>query len=360
VGARNAAARRADNRERSLVRAIEARLCGLADADRVLCSHVRRHPRDAVAVGLALPTIAFGGLAQPAEESWALADWLAPSYGDDWWFTGVLAFFRQEQSRWMEAELLAERSLALQQGSGHAAHARAHVCYETGEHTAGMEWLDFWIEECAATSRYRGHFAWHAALHALALDDAAEVQRRWLDTLAPHAVTGGRALVDSASMLWRAQISDCWPEGERPETHLPPVLATVPECLLERPATAFAAMHAAIAHAARRDLDSLHALASHARARSEPTFTEVVAPLCDGLSSYVAGDMTTAVSVLRQVLPGTARLGGSAAQREVVEDTFLRALLDAGQADEAAGVLQRRLDRRPHPNDARRLAALAR
>jgi uncharacterized NAD(P)/FAD-binding protein YdhS len=356
--ARNSVRHRGDDRERSLVRAIDARLCGSSEADELLRDHVVHHPRDAFAVGVAIPTIAFGGLTQPAEESWALAEQLAPAYGDDWWFGGVLAFVRQEQGRWAEAEHLAARSLDLEARSGHAAHARTHVCYETGEHTAGLRWLDTWIDQHAPMSRYRSHYCWHAALHELALDDMAALRVRWRSQLAPPAVMGARALVDSASMLWRAKLAGLWPREQDVAAQMDSIFEAVPECLLDRPATAFAAMNAALAHAARDDAHALRALAAHARCSSEPTFVDVVAPLCDAFAMYVSGQSTKAASELTSLLPRIDRLGGSAAQREVVEETLLAALLQSGQDAAASQLLQHRLDRRPHPNDARRLAGL--
>ena len=51
-------------------------------------------------------------------------------------------------------------------------------------------------------------------------------------------------------------------------------------------------------------------------------------------------------------------LGGSMAQREVLEDTLIYALASSGQNERAAEVLDRRLSRRHSPLDARRRAAL--
>ena len=48
-------------------------------------------------------------------------------------------------------------------------------------------------------------------------------------------------------------------------------------------------------------------------------------------------------------------LGGSAAQREVLEDTLLQALVAAGRLDEARRLLVKRLDRRPSRRDLRML-----
>src|SRR3954468_23536899 len=221
-----------------------------------------------------------------------------------------------------------------------------------------MHWLDSWITSSAATSRYRGHFAWHAALHALALDDASAVRERWSESLGPTSLAGGRALVDGVSMLWRAKVDDCWPGDDDPFARLPEVLATVPDCLLERPRTPFAAMHAAIAHAATANLPGLHALAAHARHCYEAGVADVVGCLCAGLAAYVEGDAASAAALLRAVRPRTTKLGGSAAQQEVVDDTLIGALIDRGRVDEAAEVLDHRLARRTHTNDARRLARL--
>ena len=131
-----------------------------------------------------------------------------PHYGDDWWFTGLLAFARQDQRRFAEAERLAEHSLALEPRGGTAVHARTHVYYETGEHAAGLRWLDPWIATSGRDATHRAHFSWHAALHELALDDTSAVLGRYQRQLAPPAVVGTRALVDSASLLWRCQIEE--------------------------------------------------------------------------------------------------------------------------------------------------------
>ncbi|MDP9239100.1 MAG: hypothetical protein M3O55_00425 [Actinomycetota bacterium] len=53
-------------------------------------------------------------------------------------------------------------------------------------------------------------------------------------------------------------------------------------------------------------------------------------------------------------------MGGSPAQREVVEDTLLFALVEAGRFDEAKTLLSRRLDRRPSPREQARIAQIDR
>jgi hypothetical protein len=77
-----------------------------------------------------------------------------------------------------------------------------------------------------------------------------------------------------------------------------------------------------------------------------------------GLELLVGGRPAAAARALQAVLPVLWRVGGSAAQREVVEDTLLFALIEAGDCAAARALLNRRLDRRPSPRELSRLAHL--
>jgi uncharacterized NAD(P)/FAD-binding protein YdhS len=350
------AAVRADPRERSFVHTVVRRITGeRAAGDRALLAHVTAHPLDALALTMAIPTIAFGGLAQPVEESWALMDSLAPAYGDDWWFAGLHAFTRQEQGRYADAERLAARCLSEAPSAGHAAHALTHVYYETGDHRAGLEWIDAWIDEHGPRAAYRAHFSWHAALHELSLDDATAIHRRYAAQLAPPTVTGARSLVDSASLLWRSWLAGLWPEP----LPIDDILGGVPACLLEHPGTPFGGLHAAVALATAGDSAGIERLRRYAAAHAESTFPEVVAPLCTGLAALVDGHPDQAVTALAAVVPEVGRLGGSAAQQEIVVETLVHALVAAGRTTAACRLISERLDRRPAPVDRRRLWQLS-
>jgi uncharacterized NAD(P)/FAD-binding protein YdhS len=343
-----------DDRERSFVAAVAARATDLAAGGQALLRHIERFPRDALAVNVAVPTISFGGITND-RETWSLVERLAGDYGEDWWYLSQLAFVRQEQGRWDEADALSSRALAAEPGSGHAVHARTHVFYETGEHQAGLEWLNGWIAARGAVSEGRVHFTWHAALHELMLGDDDAVRRRYDRDLAPPAVAGPRAMVDSASLLWRCEMTRNWDGRDGART----VLGVCPPDLLARPETTFAAMHAAIAMAAARDEDGLRVLESYAARHDSAVYRQVVAPLCDGLANVAAGRWDAAVAQLASVRPHVDQLGGSAAQREVIEDTFVHALASAGRHEDAAEILSARLDRRPpSPLERGRLAGL--
>ncbi|MFF5768240.1 FAD/NAD(P)-binding protein [Streptomyces tanashiensis] len=354
---------RGDERERSFVDVVTRRIReheahagdGTSDGDTALVDHLGRFPADAFALGIAVPTIAFSGVADlDGTLALGLVERTASAYEGHWFHTSLLSFVRQEQGRIEEAGELAREALAAQPASGHAVHALAHVHYESGEHRAGRDWLDGWIGGQGRGAVHRAHFSWHVALHELALDDSAAVRRRWFAQLAPGQVNGVRALVDSGSLLWRARMSRNW-TGRVP---VDGVLDAVARDLVERPSTAFTALHSAVALAAAGDLPALRRLRTHA-AGADPVQREVVVPLCSALEAVLEEEWATAVRELRGLLPSLRRVGGSAAQREVVEETLLYALVEAGHSDKARHLLEQRLDRRASPLDRRRLAGLS-
>jgi hypothetical protein len=89
-----------------------------------------------------------------------------------------------------------------------------------------------------------------------------------------------------------------------------------------------------------------------------PGVAEVVPAVAGAVADLLEGEPARAADALTAIRPETYRLGGSRAQREVLEDTLLAALVQAGRTTEAAQVLTERLDRRPLADDSRRLAAL--
>ncbi|QBX55271.1 lycopene cyclase [Nocardioides seonyuensis] len=360
AAARNAITRRGDERERSMVDVVNLRVADARNAGaQALLGHIADHPRDVLAVSAAVPTIAFSGIIDVQQDAWDLVERLAPSYGDHWWFISLLAFTRQDQGRFDEAGLLAESALSCEPSSGHAVHALTHVLYETGQHETGREWLEHWIAESGRSASHRAHFSWHAALHDLALGDSEGVRRRYYSQLAPPAVDGVRALVDSASLLWRWQVTTTdWFDTESAPPPVEPVLAAVDDDLLDHPASPFVGLHAALAHAASGDLDRLSRLEVRCRAADEAPTREVVGPVCGALVAAGEKRWDDAVDALEAALPHLVTVGGSAAQREIVEETLVLALARSGRFDRASALVDARLDRRPSPLDERRRVVL--
>jgi len=327
------------DRERSHVHAVTRHVAG---DSRPLVDHLRRFPSDALLLSVAVPTIAFAGVTSVPQDAWEIVERCAPAYGDDWWFTGLLAFMRQEQGRFDEAMTLACLSLDVEPAAGHSAHARTHAHYETADHRAGLAWMDSWITGDGASVDGLSHFSWHAAMHELSVGDLAAVRRRYDTQLIPTPDMGCRSLVDTGSLLWRWALTP----GSCSVPGMDEVLAVVDPDLLRCPQTPFMAMHAAIVLCAAGDAPGLSTLERSCEQRDDGTHREVAAPLARALRRMVRGDPSRAADDLAQVLPTLWRVGGSDAQREVVEETWICALLKAGRHREAVAAVDARLDRR--------------
>lgn len=333
-----ALAGRATFAERSHVEAVAGHVSGDRSA---LVRHLRAHPDDALLLAVAVPTIAFAGVTEVPQDAWAIVESCTPALGNTWFHAGLLAFVRQEQGRYDEALDLANRALSEKPGSGHAAHARAHVHYETGDHADGLAWVDSWMADDGAGTESLAHFAWHAALHELSAGDLPAVERRYRRQLAPEHVSGCRSLVDTGSLLWRWRIT--------PGATGVPDLADgtdVPASTLLRPASPFVGMHAAIALCAADDAAGLRSLACWAATREHPALRAVVSPLAAALRLLLLDQPSACADELLRLRPTLWQVGGSDAQREVVEETLLTALLRASRYDEARALIDARLDRR--------------
>jgi hypothetical protein len=80
---------------------------------------------------------------------------------------------------------------------------------------------------------------------------------------------------------------------------------------------------------------------------------EVVLVLAEGLVAFAQSDYAAAADLIRPVLPEVIRVGGSNAQRELFEDTYIVACLRAGRDRDAREQLIDRLARRPSARDQR-------
>ncbi len=322
-----------------------------------------------LAVSAAVPTIAFSGVTDVQQEAWDLVEGLAPAYGDHWWYISLLAFTRQDQGLFEEAEAARRGALSCEPSSGHAVHAQTHVLYETGRHEVGRVWLDHWVAESGRSASHRAHFSWHAALHELALGDTEAVRRRYYSQLAAPEVTGVRALVDSASLLWRWRTTTDWDPAVALGGRAPPGAPgrspnpRWPGPRGRRPGAAGPPADP-VRRAARRDRPTARPAtrpslpATWPRTAAAPA-TECCAARCATLcqalqAAVVEARWSDAATLIEDVLPVLARVGGSAAQREVVEETPLIALVNAGHQDRAMRILDERLHRRPSPLDQRR------
>jgi tetratricopeptide (TPR) repeat protein len=323
--------------DRSLAAAVEALVTrGPAAARAQIRRHVRTYPSDTV--GLYVFVMSNVMSAVPGAREEAMAYLRASADPGDWRTGPHLAMALQEAGEFENARALAERALAAEPSAAHAVHVLAHVHYETGEHATGAAWLDTWMSNRSIVM-YDSHFRWHGALHALAAGDVDGALQRYRAGIKPTS------LVDAGSMLWRCSLH------AQPDADLTDQAAQTARRMLPFVPFPMPVFYAAFSLATARDLDGLLGLADDCAADPRPGFADLAAPLARALASFVAGDYPAAVEVLDALLPRVSRIGGSRAQREIVDDTLIEALLRMGDATRARTMLEARLARRPHALD---------
>lgn len=314
-------------------------------------AHLMAHPRDALVAQTCLGVfglIGFSGREGREAENLALADWLAPHYGDDWWFLCVHAFAQMEAGQRAAAGPTIERSMQLHPRNANGAHYRAHLYYEVGERAAGYAYLSDWRRDYDRRGLLHCHIAWHCALWAMAGGDAAAMWAIANADILPH--TGAKpalnVLTDSAALLYRAQLAGIEVPAERWREVSDYALQFFPN-----PGIAFADMHAAVAHAMAGNGEALEKIIQDAAG----TAADKVRPVAEGFKALAAQDWTGAVAYLTAVIPDHERLGGSRAQRDLVEHALAAALLRLGKGEEARRLIAMH---RPHTKMAGAIAGL--
>lgn len=322
-----------------------------AEAYQAARAHLTEYPRDALVAQTCLGVfglIGFSGRPGREAENLALAEYLAPHYGNDWWFLCILAFAQMEAGQRGPAEPNIERSIELHPRNANGAHYRAHLYYEVGEREAGYAYLSQWRKDYDRRGLMHCHIAWHCALWALANGDAAAMWAIAEADILPH--TGAKpalnVLTDSAALLYRAQLAGLAVPAGRWQQVSEFAVKSFPN-----PGIAFADMHAALAHAMAGNGAALDNIITGARG----TAADMVRPVAEGFKALAAQDWAGAVSSLTSVIADHERLGGSRAQRDLVEHALAGALIRQGNADEAARLLAMH---RPHTHMAVAIAGL--
>jgi tetratricopeptide (TPR) repeat protein len=338
-------------REQSHVNAIALAIEGKpVEALDATHAHLAEHPRDAMVLAPATGVfglIGFSGRKEREQELHALLQGLAPHYGADWWFDCVLAFAACECGLLDEAWTLIERSMTAHGGNAHGAHVKAHVLHELGATGQSFDFLEEWMPGYDRRGLMHCHLSWHVALAALGLGKFDRAWDAYRSAIHPGGSWGPalNVVTDAVAFLWRAELAgaprqpDLWSEIREY------ALRSFPKA-----GVAFADVHTAAACAASGDSTQLARLVRELRDRihaGKLAAGPVVPAIAEGFAAYANGDPDGAIELLELALPETVRIGGSRAQRDLVEYTLLAAYLRAGREEDARRLVSRRRDRRP-------------
>jgi Tfp pilus assembly protein PilF len=333
-------------RERSHIAFFDLLVAGDSEAAlSALPAHLSEWPRDVIVLATAAFTnglIGSSGRAGQKRMLLALLDRLAPSYGDDWWFTAHHGMALSENGRRDAARPMIERSLGQNPKNPWAAHARAHLSYEEGDANAARAFLASWLPTYPRNSPLYSHLSWHLALGHLEAGDAAAAYRLFAEAFAPdvHSGPARGKLNDAVSFLWR------WELAGHPRD--PAAWVGVHDFAtgaFPRAGLAFSDMHIALAEAVAGDDAALERRAQQidelARNRRYPS-GPLVPAVSRAFAAFERRDFSAAIDALEPIAGELERIGGSRAQLDLVEFTLLRGYLAAGRPDDARGMLSGR------------------
>jgi len=324
------------DRERSHLNASALLLEGKsAEARAAVYEHVKYWPNDVLIAQMCTSVfglIGFSGLPGREAEQLTFVSQLIPHYGDNWWLRAQLAFAQLEVGQLDEAAKNIDTAIDANPQSAHSMHIRAHLYYENMEDSAGLTYLTkFWKDYDPSGALYN-HVSWHVGLWSL---ESGNVDQMWqvlnVD-ISPETSRGPplNILTDSVALLFRAELAGVDVTVDRWKALSSYALARFPKTGL-----GFADVHAAIAHARSGDRDALNNIIESGRGPAGD-ITKIFAM---GYREMEDQNWAKAAEYFSSVLRDHARLGGSNAQRDLIDFSLAACLIKDGRRQEAKTVL---------------------
>ena len=323
-------------RERSHINVSALLLEGKPAAARAaVYDHVEKWPTDVMIAQMCTSVfglIGFSGLPGREAEQLAFISRLSQHYGDNWWFRTQLAFAQLEVGQLASAQSNIEVAMAANPRSAHTAHIRAHLYYENMEDKEGLSYLSNWCKNYDSSATLYNHIYWHVGLWSL---ETGDFDRMWqvLDiNISPEQNQGPplNVLTDTAALLFRAELAGLEVSIERWKKLSAYALARFPQ-----PGIGFADLHAAIAHARSGNRDALDVIIDCA----DGPVSDLTKILAIGYREMEDGNWTMAAEQFCGAMRDHARIGGSNAQRDLIDYSLAACLVRDGRKQEAQTLL---------------------
>ena len=325
-------------------------------------AHCERWPRDALILSLPLGAFglyAFSGMADHDQARVDLCERYQRHYGEDWWFLTYLGWSHTENGDVDAGRRITQRALDLKRENANAVHALAHAMFEDGSAADAEALITGWLPIYHRSGLLYGHISWHQALLALENGDNEQACAIYADTIQPNINPAPpiNAMTDGVSLLWRLQAA-----GHPVEAGSWSDLADHAGRWFPKTGNAFVDIHMGLLAAMSGDWNALEQRVADLEARRAqgrlPAGT-IVPDICRAARAFAERDYVKCVAILQPAAHEVVRVGGSHAQREMIEDMLLLALMRCSEADKARDLLDRRLHRRPSQRDARWRSAVA-
>lgn len=326
-----------------------------AAAVAVLDRHLMRYPFDLLAhQGAALSDGFLGRFHWVRDRSArALPFWSKdqPGYGT---LLALHGFGLEEAGDYARAEDESRAVAELEPLSFWPHHTVAHVMEMTGRPHDGLEWMAAREALWSAPGHMNQvHIWWHKALFHLELGQYEAALSLYDGPIRTTQRPLALSLTNATALLWRldtlgCEMGGCDMGGRWRE------LAALWEGHADGKCLVFADIHAAMAEL-RAGLEALverrlAAMRETADSGVEAAslYRKVGIPVVEGLAAFHRGTYAEAVELLLPVRVDLWRIGGSHAQRDVVDWTLTEAARRAGRREIALSLARERLATRPH------------
>jgi tetratricopeptide (TPR) repeat protein len=329
-----------------------SRAAAVAALDR----HLMHYPFDLVAHQGAALTDGFLGRFHWVRDrsARALPFWSKdqPGYGT---LLAIHGFGSEEAGDYARAEDESREAAELEPLSFWPHHTVAHVMEMTGRPEDGLGWMAA-REPLWSTSGHMNqvHIWWHKSLFHLELGQYEEALALYDGPMRATQRPVALSLTNASALLWRLDTLGC-ETGDRWRA-----LADLWQGHADGKCLVFGDIHAAMAELRSGQEwlveQRLEAMRETAKSDAEAAslYRTVGIPIVEGLAAFHRGAYAEAVELLLPVRVDLWQIGGSHAQRDVVDWTLTEAAVRAGQRDVALSLAHERLASRPRSGPNRR------
>jgi tetratricopeptide (TPR) repeat protein len=265
------------------------------------------------------------------------------------------AFGAEEAGDYARAEDESREAAELEPTSFWPHHTVSHVMEMTGRPEDGLGWMaareDLWS---SPSHTNQAHIWWHKALFHVELGQYDAALALYDGPLKATQRPFGNALTNASALLWRLETLGC-EIGDRWRN-----LASLWEGHADGKCLVFTDLHAAMAElgSGQEALVEQRLAAMRETAGSDAEaaglYRTVGIPVVEALSAFRHGAYEETVALLLQTRVDLWQIGGSHAQRDVIDWTLTEAAVRAGLRDVAVSLAHERLGSRPRSTPNRR------
>jgi len=264
---------------------------------------------------------------------------------------GIYAFGLEENADYRQAESRARAALDHNPRDVWSVHALAHVFEMEGSQRDGVDFLTASAADWSG-SYFAIHNWWHRTLYHLELGEIDEALALYDSPIRAGRSTEWLDVVDAAALLWRLSLFgvDVTDRAAR--------LAADIDDLVGDPVYIFNDWHAVMAFALAGDHARVQRVILANQHLTAPTNAAAVAraglDLLEAFGAFAAGRPDRAIDLLIDIRPRAHAVGGSHAQRDVIDLTLIAAAARAGDDSLTRALVAERVARKPSAEAAAR------